>query len=374
MTTLITQWLEWTFLPSNVTYQDIIDVCAKDDHHVTVRPKHILHFLAFALIISVVRRAFECTVAARLACFMGIKDTRKKPDNVVKLEAAYAEKRSPSDIELLEMSKKFDLRERYVRNWFRLRRNQELPSVVDKFIETSWRFAFYFGSLCFGLRALSTASWLYDTTECWAGYPNQLVRADMYYYYMMQGGFYISLLFSITTDIKRKDFWEMVIHHIATITLITMSYMANFVRIGTLIIAIHDLSDVFLESAKLFHYSNFRKSADSLFACFAVTFLVSRLYVYPCYLLYSSFVESQMEITQPWRGVYIFNIFLGVLQALHIYWASILIRMVYTMIAIGGVENDARSDVGEEESEDEQEGDTTQTPKELNKNGHSPCG
>jgi hypothetical protein len=36
--------------------------------------------------------------------------------------------------------------------------------------------------------------------------------------------FYISLLLTVTMDVKRKDFAEMVAHHVATIALMVLSY------------------------------------------------------------------------------------------------------------------------------------------------------
>lgn len=60
-------------------------------------------------------------------------------------------------------------------------------------------------------------------------------------------------IFSIFTfDVRRSDYYEMATHHIATISLLSMSFTINFVRIGTLILFIHDSADIFLSVLGLF--------------------------------------------------------------------------------------------------------------------------
>jgi len=44
-----------------------------------------------------------------------------------------------------------------------------------------------------------------------------------------------------------KDFVEMIIHHITTITLMAMSWSANMIRAGTLVLCLHDAVDYMLE-------------------------------------------------------------------------------------------------------------------------------
>ena len=44
-----------------------------------------------------------------------------------------------------------------------------------------------------------------------------------------------------------QDFYEMIVHHIATIALIFMSYGNNMIRVGSLVLAVHDAVDYIME-------------------------------------------------------------------------------------------------------------------------------
>lgn len=44
-----------------------------------------------------------------------------------------------------------------------------------------------------------------------------------------------------------QDFLLMFIHHLATVSLISFSYVNNMVRVGSLVMCIHDASDFLLE-------------------------------------------------------------------------------------------------------------------------------
>jgi len=64
---------------------------------------------------------------------------------------------------------------------------------------------------------------------------------------MTSMAFYWALSFSQFFDVKRKDFWQMFIHHIATISLMCFSWVGNLTRIGSLVLLVHDSADIFLE-------------------------------------------------------------------------------------------------------------------------------
>ena len=74
-----------------------------------------------------------------------------------------------------------------------------------------------------------------------------MIAANLFRYYMIELSFYWSLLFFQFMDTRRKDFWQMLAHHIVTLLLIHFSWITNFVRIGTLIMLLHDFADIFLD-------------------------------------------------------------------------------------------------------------------------------
>lgn len=74
---------------------------------------------------------------------------------------------------------------------------------------------------------------------------------------MIETGFYYALLFGSIFDVKRSDFWELVLHHFITIFLLNISWTINFVRVGTLVLVSHDLSDILLEGGKLVRYGGY---------------------------------------------------------------------------------------------------------------------
>lgn len=55
------------------------------------------------------------------------------------------------------------------------------------------------------------------------------------------------MYFILCYSSSHQDFKEQIVHHAATIFLISFSYCANYIRIGTLVMVIHDASDCFLE-------------------------------------------------------------------------------------------------------------------------------
>ncbi|XP_039984716.1 ceramide synthase 2-like isoform X2 [Xiphias gladius] len=363
MEALLNEWLwqEEYWLPPGTRWQDIE---IKEDDGCFPLPRDLIYTLPLAIAFIALRYVFERLIAVPFSKHLGVKDRiRIRAASVPKLETFYKQNtRQPSQSELVSLGKHCGLSQRKIQTWFRHRRNQDRPSNTKKFCEAFWRFVFYLVAFTAGLGSLINTPWLWDHRECWRGYPKLPVAKAHYWYYILEMGFYLSLLMCVSVDVKRKDFKEQVIHHIATIFLIGFSYCANYVRVGTLVMLVHDSSDFLLESAKMFHYAGWTRTCDTLFVIFALVFLVTRLVVFPGRVVHTTLVVS-LEFFQPFFGYYFFNALLLVLQALHIFWAYLILRMVYKFVFLGKVERDERSDEesevddDEEEEEPEEEGD-----------------
>ncbi|CAB1353207.1 unnamed protein product, partial [Coregonus sp. 'balchen'] len=229
--------------------------------------------------------------------------------------------KGPDSRHLVGLSKQLDWDVRKVQRWFRHRRNQDKPSILTKFCESMWRLTFYLCIFTYGICFLWQCPWMWDTHHCWYNYPYQVLTPGLYHYYVTELGFYWSLMFSQFTDIKRKDFPIMFIHHLATVSLISFSYANNMLRVGSLVMCVHDASDFLLEAAKLANYTKYQRLCDFLFVLFAVVFFITRL-------------------------------------VLHVIWSYLIAGIAYKALVRGKVSRDDRSDV---ESSSEEEADTNGT-------------
>ena len=243
-------------------------------------------------------------------------------------------------------------------------------------MEAGWRLLFYSAFVVLGYRALfipETASWVQASINYYVDWPLHDVSPAIMLYYQVQLGSYFHQL--LWTEVDRSDAWEMIAHHCITITLLVASFLTNYTRIGSLILFIHDFSDVLLELAKVLNYTSQPKSnnwikfyVDALFAVFMITFFVTRLVIFPKHVLYSLLTEGWEIYGCEWAGCYFFLGLLGSLQCLHVFWFSLIARMTYRLLIVGQVEGDVRSD-DEDDPEDENkaDNDSTSVKSELNK-------
>ncbi|XP_055725803.1 ceramide synthase 5-like isoform X3 [Salvelinus fontinalis] len=350
-------WNERFWLPHNVTWADLADPAPGVEYP---KASHLLSALPLALGIFAVRILFERFIASPCAFLLHIHAAsvhwRATPNPI--LEKVFTSITKCPDWRHLDgLSKQLDWDVRKVQRWFRQRRNQDKPSILTKFCESMWRSTFYLCIFTYGIRFLWQCPWMWDTHHCWYNYPYQVLTPGLYHYYLTELGFYWSLMFSQFTDIKRKDFPIMFIHHLATVSLISFSYANNMLRVGSLVMCVHDASDFILEAAKLANYAKYQRLCDFLFVLFAVVFFITRLVIYPLWILNTTMFES-WEIIGPYPSWWLFNSLLLLLQVLHVIWSYLIAGIAYKALVRGKVSKDDRSDV---ESSSEEEADTNRT-------------
>ncbi|TRY92791.1 hypothetical protein DNTS_024863, partial [Danionella cerebrum] len=347
---LVWFWNERFWLPHNVTWADLKNT----DEASFPQAEDLYLACPLAFCVFMLRLLFERFVAR--PCALGLKiqasGPQKAQPNAILEKVFTAITKHPDEKRLEGLSKQLDWDVRTIQRWFRQRRNQEKPSTLARFCESMWRFTFYLYIFTYGVRFLKKSPWLWNTRECWHNYPNQPLTVDLHYYYILELSFYLSLLFSQFTDIRRKDFLLMFLHHIAAISLIAFSYVNNMARVGTLVMCLHDSADILLEAAKMANHAKCPRLCSVLFIMFSLVFISSRMAMFPLWVLKSTLLES-WEMVGSFPSWWLFNTLLLLLQALHSFWSYLILRITCRAVSSGKVSKDDRSDI-ECDSEDDE--------------------
>lgn len=235
---------------------------------------------------------------------------------------------------------------------------------INKFKESAWKCIYYLSAEVLALSVTYDEPWFTNTRYFWVGpgsqvWPDQKIKLKLKTVYMYTAGFYSYSIFAlIFWETRRSDFGVSMSHHVATVILIVLSYIFRFARVGSVVLAIHDASDVFLEIGKMSKYSGAETIASTAFILFVLSWVILRLIYYPFWILWSTSYEVLLTLDKEKHQVegpiyyYIFNSLLYCLLVMHIYWWVLIYRMLVKQIqARGKLSEDVRSD-SEDEHED----------------------
>jgi acyl-CoA-dependent ceramide synthase len=132
----------------------------------------------------------------------------------------------------------------------------------SRFMEQMYS-AIYFGITgpC-GLYVMSkTPLWYFNTTAMYEDFPHKSHIAMFKFYYLFQASYWSqqAIVLLLGMEKPRKDYKELVGHHIVSIALIALSYRFHFTYMGLGVFISHDISDFFLAvsfSSKTFTMSS----------------------------------------------------------------------------------------------------------------------
>lgn len=80
----------------------------------------------------------------------------------------------------------------------------------------------------------------------WEGWPFREADGLFKWYYLVQWGFWIQQILVVNIEEKRKDYAQMLTHHLFTTALLFLSYGYYHMRVGTVILCIMDFVDIIL--------------------------------------------------------------------------------------------------------------------------------
>jgi len=205
---------------------------------------------------------------------------------------------------------------------------------ANKFSESCWKGLFYFPLTAAGLYLVWEGDYFPNTANCFKGYPNIPISPALRFYTLYQLGFYWHSIYAhFVYEVKRSDFWPLLLHHVATICLIQGSYQMRFHRIGHLIVVSHDVNDVFFEVGKLFVYMGKETITNVLFVFLLISWVTTRLGIFPLMLIRSALFEAVTVMSWDMMPFWsLMNVFLFFLLCLHIYWFSLMLRMAARVV------------------------------------------
>ncbi|XP_029652332.1 ceramide synthase 5-like [Octopus sinensis] len=352
-------WHEKFWLPVGTSWTDL------ESHEKNVYYPRAAD-MSLAVLVAVVflafRYCYESLIIVPIGRYLGIREHQRKVSHNPVLEQVYRKnKASIDDTQMKHLIKETSMNSQHIKKWMRMRRLQDAPSTMLKFRECSWHLLFYTSACIYGIIILWDKHWVWHTEDCWRGWPNHNVGTDLYYYYLFELAFYGSLILSLLMDIKRKDLKVMIIHHVATIILLSMSWFLNFVRIGSLTLIVHDIVDPSLVAAKMAKYSKKQTLCEIVFGVFAALWMISRLGIYPFWVLRSVYFEIHDHVAS-FPSFIVFASLLFILQILHIVWTYMIIRIAFQKYTHGQINQDVRSDTEEEDDDDDFIDETTVPP------------
>ncbi|PBL02421.1 longevity assurance proteins LAG1/LAC1 [Armillaria gallica] len=240
---------------------------------------------------------------------------------------------------------------------------------LDRFGEQGYAVFYFFIMGCWGLRIMAQLpTWWYRTEYFWIDYPHWDMVPELKRYYLMQMAYWSQqlLVMLLKFEKPRKDYNELVAHHIVTIWLVGWSYLVNLTLIGNAVYMSMDIPDTSLAFSKLLNYIQWERAKVVSFALFIGIWTYFR-HILNLVILYSVWTEFDLipEHTRVWdppRGVWLpywmkYQIFvpIALLQLLNLFWYYLIMRILYRAI-MTSVTDDERSD---DEDDDEDDGKDT---------------
>lgn len=229
-----------------------------------------------------------------------------------------------------------------------------------KVAEQMWQLLVHIGMTAWEAYVLSDEPWMARPETAWIPHPfEQVVKPSLKLLYLAQLAVWIYTCYVHRyVDERHKDYFVMYLHHVVTIALVAGSASQQYYRIGLMVLFVHDASDIMVDTLKLVNLLALEGrqgwfASEIAFAINLGTWLYFRLWQFPTVVLHSAMFYSQSECTglpygdwiahpdarhlfPPEVPLWMFtNALLCVLQALHVWWFYLFLRILAKLLTKG---------------------------------------
>ncbi|GKZ53924.1 hypothetical protein AnigIFM63309_010745 [Aspergillus niger] len=214
----------------------------------------------------------------------------------------------------------------------------------------------------FGLYVMSRSDiWYFNTTAMFEGFPHREHEGLFKAFYLLEASYWAqqAIVLMLQLEKPRKDFKELVGHHIITLALIGLSYRFHFTYMGIAVYITHDISDFFLATSKTLNYLDHIITVP-YFGMFVGMWIYLRHYL-NLKILWAVLTEFrtvgpfelnwETQQYKCWISQYITFALLASLQAVNLFWLFLILRILKNYI-FNSIKKDERSE--DEDSEEEE--------------------
>ncbi|KAK7747176.1 Sphingosine N-acyltransferase lag1 [Diatrype stigma] len=219
--------------------------------------------------------------------------------------------------------------------------------------------------------------------ELWTNWPQRELDGLAKTYVLVQWSFWSQQVLVMNLEARRKDYWQILTHHVVTIMLIAASYAYHHTRVGNVILVLMDAIELLFPLAKCLKYLGFSTACDVVFGLFMVTWFASRHVFYlmicwsihydapglltsACYRGTADDLQGPFPTSYKWSDLLApfrdpagtvcsndtiltgFLVYLLALQVIMVMWFALIIRVAIKVLKGSGAE-DVRSDSEMEE-------------------------
>lgn len=200
--------------------------------------------------------------------------------------------------------------------------------------------------------------WLFRTDTMYKTYPDFNNSFYFKWFYLGQAAFWTQQACVLVLQLEkpRKDYQELVFHHIVTLLLIWSSYVFHFTKMGLAVYITMDVSDWWLSLSKTLNYFD-SIFTPPIFFMFIVIWVYLRHYI-NIKILWSVLTQFRNEgpynlnfATQQykcWISQSIVFTLIMALQLVNLYWLFLIFRILYRLV-FTGVQEDERSEASSDE-------------------------